>query len=329
LTADAGFAEVKSSLQKSPRAAGTSVMVIPSTGGNWLNAAVDPGSPTAAALSLNNTMVSQLPGGTYTSYVLLTSTTGQQRVLTVTLLVDVVRITKVLDGAGYRAQPLASSEQVTVFGYNQASSTVVAPGLPLGPTLGGTSVIVTDGAGVARAAQVVYVSNTQVNVVTPSGMVPGSGSLTVANAAGQKATFTVQIAATAPGLFTAAQSGKGVAAAVVIRVSASGTVMTSPAASCDSSGACTPVAIDVSNPAEQVFVSFYGTGIRGVSGLSGVTATIGGVPVEVQYADAQSLYPGLDQVNVKLNSSLAGKGDATVAISFDGNAANSVSIRIQ
>jgi uncharacterized protein (TIGR03437 family) len=51
--------------------------------------------------------------------------------------------------------------------------------------------------------------------------------------------------------------------------------------------------------------------------------------MEVQFAGAQSLYPGLDQVNVKLNSSLAGKGDATVAISFDGNAANPVSIRIR
>jgi CSLREA domain-containing protein/uncharacterized repeat protein (TIGR01451 family) len=323
------FVDVKSAVQKSPRVAGPSVLVIPSTGGNWLNAAVDPGPPPAAVLSLNNTVVSQLPTGTYTSYLLLTSATGQQRVLTVTLLVDVVQIAKVLDGAGYRSQPLASEELVTVFGYNQASAPLTALSLPLGPSLGGTSVVVTDGAGVARAAQLVFVSNTQVNLVTPAGMAPGSGSLTVANAAGQKATIPVQIAATAPGLFTAAQNGNGVAAAVVIRVSASGTLTNSLAANCDASGACSPVAVDVSNPAEQVFVSFYGTGIRGVSGLSGVTATIGGVPVEVQYAGAQSLYPGLDQVNVKLNSSLAGKGDATVAISFDGNAANPVNIRIQ
>jgi uncharacterized protein (TIGR03437 family) len=329
LTVANGFADTKSALQTSPRVAGASVLVIPSTGGNWLNAAVDPGPPAAALLSLNTVAVSKLTAGAYTSYVLLTSTTGQQRVLTVTLLVDVVRITKVLDGAGYRSQPLASAELVTVFGYNQASSAASAPSLPLGATLGGTSVTVTDGAGVPRAAQLVYVSNTQVNLVTPAGMAPGSGSLTVANAAGQKATFPVQIAATAPGLFTAAQNGQGVAAAVVIRVSASGTVTNSLAASCDSSGACTPVAMDVSNPSDQVFVSFYGTGIRSVSGLSGVTATISGVPMEAQFAGAQSLYPGLDQVNVKLNSSLAGKGDATVAISFDGNAANPVSIRIR
>jgi DNA-binding beta-propeller fold protein YncE len=316
-------------LQKSPLVAGASVLMIPSTGGSWLNAVADSGTPPAVTLSLNNTVASQLPAGTYTSYVLLTSATGQQRVLTVTLLVDIVRITKVLDGAGYRSQPLASAEQVTVFGYNLASSAVTPPGLPLGPTLGSTSVIVTDGAGVARAAQLVYVSNTQVNLITPDGMAPGSGSLTVANAAGSKATFPVRIAAPAPGLFTAAQNGKGVAAALVIRVSASGTVTISPSANCDSTGACTPVAIDVSNPADQVFVSFYGTGIRGVSGLSGVAATIGGVPVEVQFAGAQSLYPGLDQVNVKLNPSLAGQGDATVAISFDGNAANPVSIRIR
>jgi uncharacterized protein (TIGR03437 family) len=51
--------------------------------------------------------------------------------------------------------------------------------------------------------------------------------------------------------------------------------------------------------------------------------------VEVLFAGAQPDYPGLDQVNVKLGSELAGKGDTVVSLSVDGRAANPVSIRIR
>jgi uncharacterized protein (TIGR03437 family) len=155
------------------------------------------------------------------------------------------------------------------------------------------------------------------------------GTLTIANAHGQKGTIPVSIQAAAPGLFSAGQNGKGVAAAVVLRYTADGTVSTSLAASCDATGPCSPVAIDLSVPGDQVFLSLYGTGIRGASSLSAVSATIGGSPVEVLFAGSQPQYPGLDQVNVRLSSELAGRGDTVVNLSVDGRTANPVSIRIR
>jgi len=53
-----------------------------------------------------------------------------------------------------------------------------------------------------------------------------------------------------------------------------------------------------------------------------VTVSIGGVNVPVAYAGAQGFYTGLDQVNVQLPASLAGRGDVPVILSVAGKAAD-------
>jgi len=270
-----------------------------------------------------------LPAGTYVSYVLATSSTGTQRVLTVKLLVDVDSISSVVDSAGYRAQSMASEELVTLFGVNAAASAQKAS-VPLGTSLGGTSVSLTDSAGVTRAAQLLYVSPTQVNLLTPAGMASGAGTLTLTNSAGQKANLAIQVDPVAPGLFSADQTGKGVAAAVVLRVADSGTSSTSLAATCDgNTGQIVANPIDVSNSGDQVYLSLYGTGLRGRSTLAAVRVTVGGNPVEVQYAGAQTEFPGLDQINIKLPSALAGQGDAAIVVTIDGKMANPLAVRIR
>jgi uncharacterized protein (TIGR03437 family) len=61
-----------------------------------------------------------------------------------------------------------------------------------------------------------------------------------------------------------------------------------------------------------------------------VIATAGGVGLPVSYAGAQNAaYPGLDQVNVLLPQSLAGKGDVTIQVTVDGQAANPAHVAIQ
>jgi virginiamycin B lyase len=309
-------------------AAVPSVVVISGTGGDWLLAAPS-AVPPAASISLNSAVVPNLTAGSYVGYVLATSAAGQQRVLTVRLMVDVVSITGALDAAGFRGPSLASEELATAFGFNQAVDAKVAASLPLDTTLGGTTLTITDSAGIVRAAQLLYVSSTQVNFLTPAGMAPGPGTLTIENSIGQKGAMPLTIQTAAPGLFSAGQNGKGVAAAVVQRYASGGSVSTSLAAACDSAGPCSPIPIDVGNPDDQVFLSLYGTGIRGASALPAVSVTVGGIPVEVLFAGAQPQFPGLDQVNVKLASSLAGKGDVVVNVTVDGHAANPVSIRIR
>ena len=89
-----------------------------------------------------------------------------------------------------------------------------------------------------------------------------------------------------------------------------------------------PIALGAAT--DQVYLSLYGTGFRGFSALSAVTATIGGVSVPVTGASAQSQFAGLDQVNVgPLPRALAGKGLASVALQVDGRTANAVTVNIQ
>ena len=90
---------------------------------------------------------------------------------------------------------------------------------------------------------------------------------------------------------------------------------------------CTTSPIDVSSDA--VVLALYGTGIRGRSGVAAVTCAIGGVAVPVLYAGPQPEFPGLDQVNVTLPRSLAGKGLVTVNVVVDGRTANPVQIAIR
>jgi uncharacterized protein (TIGR03437 family) len=78
-----------------------------------------------------------------------------------------------------------------------------------------------------------------------------------------------------------------------------------------------------------IYVSFYGTGIRGRSSLAAVSLTIGGVIAPVLYAGPQGTYPGLDQVNVALPLTLHGVGEVDVVLTVDGQTSNTVRIAVQ
>lgn len=119
----------------------------------------------------------------------------------------------------------------------------------------------------------------------------------------------------------------GVAFATAIRVGADGVTQTPVTVfTCGGSG-CAPTPIDVKTG--TVFVSFYGTGIRGFGAQGSVTCTIGGTNAPVIGAAAQGQFAGLDQVNVQLPGSLAGAGTVNVVFTVNGQAANPVTISIQ
>jgi len=78
-----------------------------------------------------------------------------------------------------------------------------------------------------------------------------------------------------------------------------------------------------------VYVSLYGTGLRGHRGLVNVAVTVGGVPAEVFYAGPQPQYAGLDQVNVRVPESVRGGGVVEVRLMVAGVAANVVSLTVR
>ena len=87
----------------------------------------------------------------------------------------------------------------------------------------------------------------------------------------------------------------------------------------------TPIALSADS---TVYVSLYGTGIRGPGGALQSTCTVHGVTVPVLYAGPQLQYDGLDQVNISLPGSLAGSGESDVVLTVNGQTANAVTINI-
>jgi uncharacterized protein (TIGR03437 family) len=85
---------------------------------------------------------------------------------------------------------------------------------------------------------------------------------------------------------------------------------------------------DLSSANEQVFLILYGTGVRHRGALNAVSVSVGGVDSEVLFAGAQGALAGLDQVNVRLARSLAGRGDVDVVLTVEGQPANTVRVNI-
>ncbi|MGH9831526.1 MAG: hypothetical protein ACRD9Y_00840, partial [Blastocatellia bacterium] len=140
----------------------------------------------------------------------------------------------------------------------------------------------------------------------------------------------IQVAAVAPGLFTANATGQGVAAAVALRIKADGTQAFEPVAEFDAAlNRFVARPIDLGPESDQVFLILFGTGIRNRSALAAVTATIGGAAAEVQFAGSQGGFVGLDQVNLRLARALIRRGEVDVALSVEGKAGNVVEINIK
>lgn len=196
--------------------------------------------------------------------------------------------------------------------------------------LNGTVVRVKDSACVERSAPLFFAAPAQVNYLVPAGTANGAATVTVFNEAGAISAGTVQINSVAPSLFGANSNGQGVAAASVLRVKADGSQMYERATQFDFGlSRYVTFPIDVSDPNDQVFLLLFGTGLRYRQRLSGVSVTIGGVPVEVLYAGAQGGFFGLDQINLRLQRTLAGRGEMDVTLKVDGRTANIVRVNIK
>lgn len=155
-----------------------------------------------------------------------------------------------------------------------------------------------DSRGIERLAPLFFVSPLQVNYQLPAGTAAGPATVTITNADGSITTGAVNVIAASPGLFSANASGSGIASALVFRIKADGSQSYEPVARYDAAQKkFIAVPIDLSNASEQVFLVLFGTGIRGRSALSAVTAQTGGADCEVTCAGPQGGFVGLDQVN--------------------------------
>ncbi|MGA2594284.1 MAG: FG-GAP-like repeat-containing protein, partial [Bryobacteraceae bacterium] len=176
-----------------------------------------------------------------------------------------------VSAAGFGLGPLAPGSIATAFGSNLAAGSATATGTPP-VSLGGTTVSVTDSAGATRAAQLDYVSPAQVNYLIPSDTAPGLATVDI-NASGHvAATGQIQVIPVAPALFTV--NSDNLAAANVLRISQNGDRTFESIYQTNQNGGITAIPIDLGAPTDSVYVSLYGTGIRNLSSLSAVSATI-------------------------------------------------------
>ena len=236
----------------------------------------------------------------------------------------------VTSAASFAAGTLAPEAIGTLFGSGLASSTVSATTTTLPTTLGGVQVQVKDSAGVSRNASLFYVSPTQISFLNPAGSAAGSATVAVVLDSTTVAQGAVTVETVTPGLFGANADGQGVAAAVAVRVKADGTQTAENLIQLNTTTNKFEAApISVSDAAEQVILLAFGTGFRNRPTSSTVTATIGGASAPVSYAGAQGSFLGLDQANIRIPASLAGRGSVNVVLTVDGKTANTVTINIK
>ena len=141
---------------------------------------------------------------------------------------------------------------------------------------------------------------------------------------------TVPVANVAPGLFSQNGSGQGVAAAVLLRVKPDSTQLYEPIARFDAAqNRFVALPLELGPETDQLFLLLFGTGLRGRTRPPVVSATIGGVTAEVTYSGPQGTFIGLDQVNVRLPRSLAGRGEVNILYTADGKLANVVTVSVR
>lgn len=236
-----------------------------------------------------------------------------------------------VSAASYRGETLASESIVAAFGSGFSPTIELAtPGQEMPTVLAGTSVIVTDANGTARAAPLFFVSPQQINYQIPPGAEAGNATITVSNTNGAISVGSANIASIAPGLFSADANGRGFAAAVMQRTRGDGSQVFEPLVQFDQSiNRFVGIPIDLGPETDQVFVVAFGTGFRYRSSLTAVTATIGGIQSTVTFAGAQGDFVGLDQANILLPRALAGQGEVEVLFNVDGQTANAVRIHVK
>lgn len=231
-----------------------------------------------------------------------------------------------VSAASFGSSVLAPDSIVAGFGQNLATGIESAAAIPLPTKLAGATVEVIDSVGARRSAPLFMASPGQINYLIPPDTAPGIATVTVTKDGTVVSTGPVEIEAAAPGLFAANANGRGVAAALAVRVR-DGAQSTEALYRYDGAlGRSVAVPIDLGPDTDQVVLVLYGTGIRGRSALEAVSARIGDEPAQVAYAGAQGELVGLDQVNLPLKRSLIGRGEVEVVLVVDGKQANPVTV---
>lgn len=239
------------------------------------------------------------------------------------------QILGITDGASFLPGSIAPGEMLAVFGSGIGPEALtpfvlpVAPATTLDTSLAGVRVLFD-----TIPAPLIFVYSTQVVVMAPYGLIPGSTIDVVVEFNGvQSAGYPVTVAATTPALFTVGSAGTGQAAAFNVD---------------ETTGALTLNA-DNAPVMKGGVISLYGTGagLTNPAGVDGsivatpapipvgtVSAKIGDLDATVLYAGgAPGLVDGMFQVNLRVPAGVA-SGKAIPVVVTVGAATSPVGVTI-
>jgi len=220
---------------------------------------------------------------------------------------------EISNAASGDATAVAPGSLAAIYGTGLAASTAAAASFPLPVTLGGAAVTVN-----GITAPILYASPTQLNVQIPFEVSAGAGNIGVSVNGAAAGGATIDIQASAPGLF-ALQQGT---AAVVNQNGVTNSPSQPAAAGTVISGYFTglgavnpPVASGLAAPAIPLSTV-----------PSPVTSTIGNTPATVQFTGLSPGFAGLYQVNILVPQMPSGQ--YPLRISVGGAVSNAALVNI-
>lgn len=293
-----------------------SASVSPNT--KWLSVTPDLGTaPGVFTVSANPT---GLTAGRYNGTITLTSAGVPGSPITVNVQLDVTlipvatpQIAAVTNAASLLQSAIAPGELVAITGSALGPATPVQPGLTAAGTLdttaGGTQVLFDD-----IPAPLMYVSADQINVIVPY-EIAGRNTVrirVVNDQRGSSDPVTKQVGVAAPGIFTIASNGRGQGAILNANNTPNG--MNVPARTPANRGSVVQIfgtgegLLDPAAPSGSISKD-----IR--IPLAPVTAMVGGIPAQVDFAGAAPGAPGVFQINVRIpKDALTGEVPITINI---------------
>ncbi len=292
--------------------------------GNWLS--VSPTTGTGPATVNVSVDASALQAGNYNGTVTVAGTNGAGGTTTInvslTVTVPLPTITKVTNAASYVVGSLSPGEIITLFAGDPAHP--IGPATPVGLTLDSTGKVATTLGGVqvlisGFAAPMIYASASQVSCVVPYELALFTSATVLVKYQGQSSNGVfMNMATTAPGLFTLNSSGTGPGAILNSNSSVNGP----------------------SNPAtrgDTVVVYLTGEGQTSPAGVTGkvttvsstppltpapllpISITVGGQPANYSFAgEAPGFVSGVLQLNVITPTNVPA-GDQEILVTIGGN----------
>lgn len=219
--------------------------------------------------------------------------------------------------------PGALMSAFPLFGAKLATSTAFASSPTWPTTLGGATVTVRDSAGTNYTATISYASEGQINYRVPDTVTTGLATVTI-TAGGVSIPGAINVVSAYPNLFNV--GAESIVAGYVLRYRSNGEQTTEPVYAVTPAGTIAPAPIDLGADSDLVFLVLFGTGLGKNPQIS---VSIGDINLTPAYAGSQGTFTGLDQYNLLLPRTLAGKGKVGIVVTADGRASNQTTVSIK